>query len=100
MTSSGRYTYAREILSRKATKVLSIIERSFSNSDLATIAIKSKLLLPLLSPCYFMHVEFGDQNYCHTEHILIKAQLNKSTIKFCKQTLNFPWYRRTESLTD
>ena len=27
MTSSGRYTYAREILSKKATKVLSIIKR-------------------------------------------------------------------------
>ena len=43
MTSSGRYTYAREILSKKATKVLSIIKRSFSNIDSATIAIKNKL---------------------------------------------------------
>ena len=43
MTSSGRYIYSREILSEKATKVLSIIRRSFSNSDSATIAIKNKL---------------------------------------------------------
>ena len=42
MTSSGRYTYAREILSKKATEV-SIIKRSFSNTDSATIAIKNKL---------------------------------------------------------
>ena len=33
MTSSGRYTYAREIVSKKATKVLSIIKRSFSNMN-------------------------------------------------------------------
>ena len=42
MTSLCRYTYAREILSKKAIKVLSIINRSFSNTDAATIAIKNK----------------------------------------------------------
>ena len=43
MTSSCRYTYAREIFSKKAIKVLSIINRSFSNTDAATITIKNKI---------------------------------------------------------
>ena len=50
MTSSGRYTYVRESLSKKATKVLSIIKRSFSNIDSATIAIKNKLFNALVKP--------------------------------------------------
>ena len=48
MTSSGRYTYAREILSKKAIRVLSIINRSLSNTDTATIAIKNKLFNALV----------------------------------------------------
>jgi len=50
MTSSGRYTYAREILSKKTTNVLSIIKRYFSNSDSATIAVKNKLFDALAKP--------------------------------------------------
>ena len=80
MTSSGRYTYTREILSKKATKVLSIIKRSLSNTDSATMAIKTKLLMLLLNPFYFMDAKFGDLNYYHTEHILVKVQLNKFTL--------------------
>ena len=45
MTSLCRYTYAREILSKKAIKVLSIVNRSFSNTETATIAIKNKLFV-------------------------------------------------------
>ena len=45
MTSSGRYTCTREILSKKAIKVLSIVNRSFSNTETATIAIKNKLFV-------------------------------------------------------
>ena len=52
MTSSCRYTYAREILSKKAIKVLSIINRSFSNTDAATIAIKNKLFNALVKPVF------------------------------------------------
>jgi len=65
MTSSGRYTYAREIFSKKAIKVLSIINRSFPNmDDTATITIKNKLFnAPWSNPCYFMHAKFGDRNY-------------------------------------
>ena len=50
MTSSGRYTYAREIVTKKATKVLLIIKRSFSNIDSATIVIKNKLFNAHVKP--------------------------------------------------
>ena len=50
MTSSGRYTYAREILSKKAYKVLATIKRFLSNSDTATISIKNKLFDALVKP--------------------------------------------------
>ena len=84
MASSGRYTYAREILIKKATKVLSIIKRSFSNTDSATIALVKPVLL------YACEI-WGPELLSH------KTQFDKSTIeqvhiKFCKQTLNDSWY--------
>ena len=80
MTSSGRYTYAREILSKKAAKVLLIIKDPFLTQIQQLLRLRTNFSMPLLNPCYFMHVKFGDQNYCRTERILIKAQLNKSTL--------------------
>ena len=50
ITSSGRYTYARDILSKKAYKVLSTIKRSFSNSDTTSITIKNKHFDALVKP--------------------------------------------------
>ena len=50
MTSSGRYTYARDILSKKASKVLATVKRLFSNSDTTTITIKNKLFDALVKP--------------------------------------------------
>ena len=50
MTSSGRHTYAREILSKKAYKVLSTIKKSLSNSDASTVTIKNKLFDALVKP--------------------------------------------------
>ena len=47
MISSGRYTYARDILSKKAYKVLATVKRLFSNSDTTTITIDA-LVKPIL----------------------------------------------------
>ena len=47
MTSSGRYTYARDILSKKG---LATVKRLFSNSDTTTITIKNKLFDALVKP--------------------------------------------------
>jgi len=78
MTSSGRYTYAREILSKKAIKALSIINRSFlSRMIQQQLRLGTNSLMPWLNPCYFRHAKFGDRNYYHTKHLLIKVQLNK-----------------------
>ena len=81
MTSSGCYTYGREILSKKATKVLSIIKRSFSNIDSATIAIKKELFNALVKPVLLYACEsWGPELLSYKTHFDIKAQLNKSTL--------------------
>ena len=99
MMSSGRYTYAREILSEKAIKVLSIINRSFSNMDTATIKTKNKLFTALVKPVLFYASES-----CGPELLSHKTPCDKSTIeqvhiKFCKQSLNVPWYTENISST-
>ena len=83
MTSSCRYTYAREILSKKAIKVLSIIKRSFSNTGAVTIAIKNKLINALVKPVLLYACEI-----LGPELLSYKTPFNKSTIervhiKFC-----------------
>ena len=50
MTSSGRYTYARDILGKKAYKVLATVKRLFSNSNTTTIIINNKLFDALVKP--------------------------------------------------
>ena len=92
MTSSGRYSHAREILSKKAIKVLSIINRSFSKTDTATIAIKNKLFNALVKPVLLYACEIW-----RPELLSYKAPFDKTTIeqvhiKFYKQSLNVPWY--------
>ena len=78
MTSSGRYTYmyAREILSKKAIKVLSIINRSFSNTDAATIAIKNKLFNALVKPVLLYACEIWGP-----ELLSYKTPFDQSTIE-------------------
>ena len=78
MTSSGRYTYAREILSKKAIKVLSIINRSFSNTDdTATITIKNKLFNALVKLVLLYACEIWEPELLSYKTPLIKVQLNK-----------------------
>jgi len=92
MTSSGCYTYAREILSKKAAKVLSIIKRSFSNIDSATIAIKNKLFNAIVKPVLLYACEiWGPELLSYKAHF-DKSIIEQVHIKFCKQTLNVPWY--------
>jgi len=97
MTSSDCYTYAREILSKKATKVLdlSIIndnKRSFSNSDSATIAIKNKLFDALAKPVLLYACQiWGPELLSYRTHF-DKSTIEQVHIKFGKQTVNIPWY--------
>ena len=41
MKSSGRYTYAREILSKKATKIVFTIKRFLSNIDPSAVEARN-----------------------------------------------------------
>ena len=50
MTSSGRYTYPRQILCKEVIKVLSTIKRLLSYIDSPTVEIKSKLFDALVNP--------------------------------------------------
>ena len=91
MTSSGRYTYARDIFSKKAYKVLSRIKRSFSNSDTTTIKIINKLFDALVKPILLYGCEIWGP-----ELLSYKTHFDKSTVElvhinFYKQTLNTPW---------
>ena len=92
MTSSGRYTYARDILSKKAYKVLATVKRLFSNSDTTTITIKNKLFDALVKPILLYGCEiWGPELLSYKTHF-DKSTIEQVHIKFCKQTLNTPWY--------
>ena len=87
MTSSGRDTYAREILNKKATKVISIIKSLLSNIDSSAIVIKNKLFDALAKPILFYGCEIWGP-----ELLSYKTHFDKSTTeqvhnKFCKQAL-------------
>ena len=73
--------------------VTTIIKRSFSDSDTTTITIKNKLFDALFD-YYYMNAKLGKL----TELLSYKAYFDKSTveqvhIKFCKETINTPWYK-------
>ena len=50
MTSSGRYAYAREILSKKATKLVFTIKRLLSNIDSSEVETRNELFDALVKP--------------------------------------------------
>ena len=77
---------------KKTTKVISIIKRSFSNIDSATIAIKNKLFNALVKPVLLYACEiWGPELLSYKTHF-DKSTIEQVHIKFCKQTLNVPWY--------
>ena len=84
MTSSGRYTYAKEILSKKATKVVSITKSLLSKIDSSAIVIKNKLFDALAKPillygceiCYSEH-EVSTQQQIRNARFKIKQQLRR-----------------------
>ena len=92
MTSSGRYTYAREILSKKAYKVLAKIKRLLSDSDTSAISIKNKLFDALVKPILLYGCEiWGPEILSYKTHF-DKSTIEQVHIKFCKEALNTPWY--------
>ena len=97
MTSSGRYNYAREILSKKAYKVLTTIKKSLSNSDATTVTIKNKLFDALIKPLLLYGCEiWGPELLSYKTHFA-KSTVEQVHIKFCKQTLNTLWYTENKA---
>ena len=127
MTSSGRYAYAREILSKKATKIVFTIKRLLSNIDSSAVETRNKLFDALVKPVPLYGCEIwqtaktltpqftdfftdfdkkkttvlqsrnGDQNYYLIRHILINFTNEQVHIKFCQQTLNVPRYTENKA---
>ena len=92
MTSSGRYTYAREILSKNGDKVLTTIKRFLSISDASAISIKNKLFDALVKPILLHGCEiWGPEILSYKTHF-DKSTIEQVHIKFCKEVLNTPWY--------
>ena len=83
-----------KFLAKKAIKVLSIINRSFSNTDAATIAIKNKLFNALIKPVLLYVCEIWGPELLSYKTPFDKGTIEQVHIKFCKQSLNVPWIQK------
>ena len=81
MTSSGRYAYAREILSEKATKIVFTIKQLLSNSDSSAVETRSKLSDALVKPVLLYGCEiWGPELLSYKTYFdksIINSKLNK-----------------------
>ena len=81
MTSSGRYAYVREILSKKATKIVFTIKRLLSDIDSSAVETRNTLFEALVKPVLLYGCEIrGPELLYLIRHILIKVQLSKITL--------------------
>ena len=87
MTSSGRYAYAREILSKKATKIVFTMKRLLAKIDSLAVETRNKLFDALVKPVLHYGCEIWGP-----ELLSYKTNFDKSTIEQVKQTINVPWY--------
>ena len=86
MTSSGRYAYAREILSKKATKIVFTIKRLLSNIDSSAVETRNKLFDALVKPVLLYGCEiWGPELLSYKTHF-DKSTIEQVHIKFCKHT--------------
>ena len=92
MTSSGRYAYAREILSKKATKIVFTIKRLLSDIDSSAVETRNTLFDALVKPVLLYGCEIRGPELLSYKTRFDKSTIEQNHIKFCKQTLNVPWY--------
>ena len=92
MTSSVRYTYAREILNKKAPKIVFTIKRFLSNIDPSAVEARNKLFDALVKPALLYGCEIRGPELLSYKTHFDKRRIEQVHIKFCKQTLNVPWY--------
>ena len=92
MTSSGRYAYAREILSKKATKMAFTMKRLLAKIDSLAVETRNKLFDALVKPVLHYGCEIWGP-----ELLSYKTHFDKSTIEQVKQTLNVLWYTENKA---
>ena len=92
MTSSGRYAYAREILSKKATKIVFTIKRLLSDIDYSEVETRKTLFDALVKPVLLYGCEIRGPELLSCKTHFDKSTIEQNHIKFCKQILNVPWY--------
>lgn len=92
MSSSGRFTFAREILSQKALKVLSMIRRMLSNCVQATTKTYCKLFDALVKPVLLYGSEIWGPELLNYKTPFDKSVIEQVHLRFCKQILHIPWY--------
>ena len=97
MISSGRYAYAREILSQKATKIIFTIKRLLSIIDSSAVETRNKLFDALVKSVLLYGCEiWGPELLSYKTHF-DKSTIEQVHIKFCKQTLNVPCYTENKA---
>ena len=91
MTSSGHYTYPREILSKKAYEVQTAIKSFLSYSDTTAISVKNNLFDAFVKPILLYGCEiWGPEILSYKPHFA-KSRIAQVHIKFCKEALNTLW---------
>ena len=91
------YAYTREILSKKATKIVFTIKRLLSNIDSSAVETRNKLFDALVKPVLLYGCEvWGPELLSYKTHF-VKGTIEQVHIKFCKQTLNVLWYTENKA---
>ena len=85
------------ISSKKATKIVFTIKRLLSNINSSAVETRNKLFDTLIKPVLLYGCEIWGP-----ELLSYKTHFDKSTTeqvhtKFCKQTLNVPWYTENKA---
>ena len=95
--SSGRCAYARQILSKKATKIVLTIKRLLSNIDSSAVETRNELFDALVKPVLLYGCEIWQPELLSYKTHFDKSTIEQVHIKFCKQTLNVPWYTENKA---
>lgn len=92
LTTSGRFTYAREALVKKGLKILATIRRMLSNCDFIPVALYCKLFDSLVKPAILYGCEIWGPELLQYKTPFDKSAIEQFHLKFCKIILGLPWY--------
>ena len=95
LTPSGRFSYARETLCKKARKTLGYIRSLISNSTKIPILLLCKLFDSLVKPVLLYGCEVWGTELLALKTDFDKSDIEQTHLKFCKQTLGVPFYTST-----